>query len=62
MLQLIIAFLISIGFHIKPENTEAVQINTQEGANYGIVITDDVGTCTRMNLYYDEPSKTFKVQ
>ena len=61
MIQLIIAFLISLGFHLSPEKPETVIINQQEGQNYGIVITDDVGTRTSMTLHYDEISNAFKV-
>ena len=61
MIQLIIAFLISLGFHLSPEKPEAVTINSQEGENYGIVITDDVGTRTIMTIHYDEASRAFKV-
>ncbi len=61
MIQLIIAFLISLGFHLNPDNTGAVTISQQEGQCYGIVITDDVGTRSYMKLVYDEPSGTFKV-
>ena len=34
MIQLIIAFLISLGFHLSPEKPEAVIINQQEGQKY----------------------------
>lgn len=61
MIQLIIAFLLSIGFRIVPESQDAVVINDQQGENYGIVITDDVGTRTHMKLEYDKVSNTFKI-
>ena len=61
MIQLIIAFLISLGFHLNPEKPDAVAVSQQEGENYGIVITDDVGTKTRMTLHYDVASGAFKV-
>ena len=62
MIQLIIAFLISLGFHLSPEKTDSVIISNQEGSNYGIVITDDVGTKSYLKLVYDEASNTFKLQ
>ena len=62
MIQLIIAFLISLGFQIKADQSDAVVINQTEGQNYGIVITDDVGTRTHITLVYDEVTKTFKIK
>ncbi len=61
MIQLIIAFLLSLGFNFAPEQKDAVTIDKQEGENYGIVITDDVGTRTHMNLIYDKSTNSFKV-
>ena len=61
MIQLIIAFLISLGFHLSPEKPDTVSIDQQDGQNYGIVITDDVGTRTHLTLVYDQASNTFKV-
>ncbi len=61
MIELIIAFLISLGFNFAPEQTDAVVITEQQGENYGIVITDDVGTRTHMQLIFDKPSNSFSV-
>ena len=60
MIQLIIAFLISIGFNIGPDNTDAVTVTEQGNENYGIVITDDVGTVSKITLIYDEATGTFE--
>ena len=62
MIQLIIAFLISIGFNIAPDNESAVTITEQGHENYGIVITDDVGTVSKMTLTYNPKTGAFTVQ
>ena len=62
MIQLIITFLISLGFNISPGNTDAVTVTEQGNENYGIVITDDVGTVTKVTLIYDPKTGTFTVQ
>ncbi len=61
MIQLIIAFLLSIGFNFDPAKADAVSINNQDGENYGIVITDDVGTKSYIKLVYDKASNSFRV-
>lgn len=61
MLQLIISFLISLGFQLPSDNADTVIINEQNGAEYGIVITDDVGTKSYLTITYDQASGVFKV-
>lgn len=42
MIELIIAFLISIGW-VAPEQTNDLKISSEDNHRYGIVHTDDVG-------------------
>ena len=60
MIQLIITFLISLGFNIESQNN--ITVNTHHGDSYGVVITDDFGTKSYITLVYDEVTRTFKVR
>ena len=60
MIQLIITFLISLGFNIESQND--ITVNSHQEDSYGVVITDDFGTKSYITLVYDEVTKTFKVR
>ena len=62
MIQLIITFLISVGFNLNSGASASAVIDHQDGANYGIVITDDVGTKSYVKLVYDQATNSFRVK
>lgn len=62
MIQLIITFLISIGFNLESQNPNAGYVNSHNDDSYGVVITDDFGTKSYITLVYDEVTRTFKVR
>jgi hypothetical protein len=61
MIDLIIAFLFSLGF-INGGGKEQVSINTIDQGTFGIVITDGVQQKQKLTLIYDDVTGEFKVQ
>ena len=61
MIELIIAFLISLGWLTGNPKTDHVIVDDLGGNRYGVVSTDDVGTRSVI-INYDASTGTFKLQ
>ena len=60
MIQLIIAFLISIGW-LTTSTKQTIEVDNQGNNRYGVVSTDDVGT-RNINVLYNEQSGVFSIE